>query len=66
MAEQEQNTMQNVQNVQSQTQPTNTEIDIPKADPHDPYAFPAAMPSSADREPRSFEVDDFKQPTRKQ
>lgn len=66
MAEQEQNTMQNVQDVQSQTQPKDTEIKVPQADPHDPYAFPAAMPSSADREPRSFEVDDFKQPTRKQ
>lgn len=66
MAEQEQNTMQNVQDVQSQTQPTDTEIKVPQADPHDPYAFPAAMPSSADREPRSFEVGAFNQPTRKQ
>ncbi|KFJ07275.1 FeS assembly protein SufD [Bifidobacterium thermophilum] len=55
-----------MQNVQSQTQPTNTEIKVPQADPHDPYAFPAAMPSSADREPRSFEVDAFPKPTRKQ
>jgi len=27
----------------------NTEITIPVADPNDPYAVPAAMPSSADR-----------------
>ncbi|WEV64748.1 Fe-S cluster assembly protein SufD [Bifidobacterium sp. ESL0732] len=42
------------------------EVNIPVADPNDPYAMPAAMPSSADNEPRSFEVDDFKMPTRKQ
>ncbi len=41
----------------------NTEISIPVADPHDPYAVPAAMPSSADRAPRSFAVDDFAIPT---
>jgi len=34
----------------------NTEITIPVADPNDPYAVPAAMPSSADREPRSFTI----------
>ncbi len=39
---------------------------IPHADPKDPYAFPAAMPSSADRAPRSFEVGAFPVPTRKQ
>ncbi|WEV42578.1 Fe-S cluster assembly protein SufD [Bifidobacterium sp. ESL0682] len=42
------------------------EVNIPVADPNDPYAMPAAMPSSADNERRSFEVDDFKMPTRKQ
>lgn len=42
------------------------EIQIPVADPHDPYAIPAAMPSSADRAPRSFALDDFVMPTRKQ
>lgn len=42
------------------------EVNIPVADPNDPYAMPAAMPSSADNERRSFEVDDFKIPTRKQ
>ncbi|WEV73095.1 Fe-S cluster assembly protein SufD [Bifidobacterium sp. ESL0790] len=42
------------------------EVNIPVADPNDPYAMPAAMPSSADNEPRSFDVDDFKMPTRKQ
>ncbi|KFI51869.1 Fe-S cluster assembly protein SufD [Bifidobacterium callitrichos] len=44
----------------------NTEITIPVADPNDPYAIPAAMPSSADKEPRSFDVNDFAMPTRKQ
>ena len=44
----------------------NTEITIPVADPNDPYAVPAAMPSSADREPRSFDVNDFAAPERKQ
>ena len=44
----------------------NSEITIPHADPKDPYAFPATMPSSADKEPRSFDPDDFPMPTRKQ
>ena len=44
----------------------NTEITIPVADPNDPYAIPAAMPSSADKEPRSFDVADFAMPTNKQ
>ncbi len=44
----------------------NSEITIPHADPKDPYAFPANMPSSADKEPRSFNPDDFPMPTRKQ
>ena len=44
----------------------NSEITIPHADPKDPYAFPATMPSSADKEPRSFNPDDFPMPTRKQ
>ncbi|NMM99616.1 ABC transporter permease [Bifidobacterium sp. DSM 109958] len=42
------------------------ELNIPVADPNDPYAVPAAMPSSADRAPRSFDVDAFPQPTRRQ
>ncbi|EFA23575.1 Fe-S cluster assembly protein SufD [Bifidobacterium gallicum] len=42
------------------------EINIPVADPHDPYKVPAAMPSSADRAPRSFSLDDFAVPSRKQ
>lgn len=42
------------------------EIAIPVADPNDPYAIPAAMPSSADSAPRSFEVEMFPIPTRKQ
>lgn len=42
------------------------EINIPVADPNDPYAVPAAMPSSADTNPRSFDVSDFARPTRKQ
>lgn len=41
------------------------EINIPVADPKDPYAVPAAMPSSADKEPRSFEPADFAMPARK-
>lgn len=42
------------------------EIDIPVADPNDPYAMPAAMPSSADSAPRSFDVDAFAVPNRSQ
>ena len=42
------------------------EINIPVADPNDPYAVPAAMPSSADKSVRSFNVEDFAIPTRKQ
>lgn len=42
------------------------EINIPVADPNDPYANPAAMPSSADRSPRSFDVDAFEVPDCKQ
>ncbi|MEE1296239.1 MAG: Fe-S cluster assembly protein SufD [Bifidobacterium sp.] len=42
------------------------EINIPVADPNDPYAVPAAMPSSADTNPRSFDPADFARPTRKQ
>lgn len=42
------------------------EINIPVADPNDPYAVPAAMPSSADKNPRSFDVNAFAEPTRKQ
>lgn len=42
------------------------EINIPVADPNDPYSLPAAMPSSADNSPRSFDVDAFAVPTRKQ
>lgn len=45
---------------------TRKEIEIPVADPHNPYAVPAAMPSSADKNPRSFNVSDFARPTRKQ
>ena len=36
------------------------------ADPNDPYAVPAAMPSSADRAPRSFDLDAFAMPTSRQ
>lgn len=42
------------------------EISIPVADPNDAYANPAAMPSSADRSPRSFDVDAFQVPDRTQ
>lgn len=45
---------------------TEKEITIPVADPNDPYAVPAAMPSSADKSVRSFNVEDFAIPTRKQ
>lgn len=44
---------------------TEHEVTIPVADPNNPYAMPAAMPSSADKEPRSFDVDDFPMPARK-
>lgn len=43
-----------------------SEIAFPVADPNDPYAMPAAMPSSADRSVRSFEVCDFEIPARTQ
>lgn len=39
---------------------------MPVADPSDPYAMPAAMPSSADKSVRSFAVEDFAVPSRKQ
>ena len=42
------------------------EINIPVADPSDPYANPAAMPSSEDRAPRSFDIEAFAKPDRKQ
>jgi Fe-S cluster assembly protein SufD len=42
------------------------EVTIPVADPNDPYAIPAAMPSSADKSVRSFSVADFSVPTSKQ
>lgn len=42
------------------------EVNMPVADPSDPYAVPAAMPSSADKAVRSFNVEDFAVPTRKQ
>ncbi|GAA6123071.1 Fe-S cluster assembly protein SufD [Bifidobacterium psychraerophilum] len=45
---------------------TEHEVTMPKADPNDPYALPALMPSSADRAPRSFSPDAFKMPTRRQ
>lgn len=45
---------------------TEKEINIPVADPNDPYAVPAAMPSSADKSVRSFNVQDFAIPMRKQ
>ena len=44
---------------------TNQEVKIAVADPHNPYAMPAAMPSSADKEPRSFDLDAFPVPKRK-
>ncbi|WP_018143754.1 Fe-S cluster assembly protein SufD [Alloscardovia criceti] len=46
--------------------PTRKEITIPVADPNNPYAIPAAMPSSADRNPRSFNVEDFAPLSKKQ
>ena len=48
------------------TAQNNAELNIPVADPNDPYAVPAAMPSSADRAPRSFDVAAFPVPDRKQ
>jgi len=42
------------------------EANIPVADPNDPYANPAAMPSSVDNAIRSFNADDYAQPNRKQ
>ena len=41
-------------------------MDRPVIDPKDPYAFPASMPSSADKATRSFKVGDFPIPTRRQ
>lgn len=40
-----------------------SEIVMPTADPHDPYALPAAMPSSADKSVKSFNLEDFTVPT---
>ena len=42
------------------------ELNIPVADPNDPYAVPAAMPSSVDHAARSFDVGAFPAPDRKQ
>ena len=42
------------------------EIKIPVADPNDPYAIPAAMPSSVDHAVRSFNAGDYPEPSRKQ
>ena len=42
------------------------EIQIPVADPNDPYAVPAAMPSSVDHAVRSFNASDYPEPNRKQ
>ena len=50
----------------SENSSASKEINIPVADPNDPYAVPAAMPSSADKSVRSFNVEDFAIPTRKQ
>jgi Fe-S cluster assembly protein SufD len=44
---------------------TEHEVRMPQADPHDPYAVPALMPSSADRSPRSFSPDTYEIPTRR-
>ena len=44
----------------------NNEIKVPVADPNDPYAVPAAMPSSADKAVRSFDPDAFAMPSRRQ
>lgn len=41
------------------------EVNIPVADPDDPYKLPAFMPSSVDKEPRSFDPDAFVMPTRR-
>ena len=41
------------------------EIKIPVADPNDPYAIPAAMPSSVDHAVRSFNAGDYPEPSRK-
>lgn len=37
----------------------------PEINPQNPYQFPARMPSSADGTPKSFNVDDFAEPTSK-
>ncbi|MFT8704110.1 Fe-S cluster assembly protein SufD [Bifidobacterium aquikefiricola] len=42
------------------------EVNIPHRDPNNPYAFPALMPSSADKAVRSFSPDAFQIPTRAQ
>ena len=39
------------------------EIKIPVADPNDPYAIPAAMPSSVDHAVRSFNAGDYPEPS---
>lgn len=51
---------------QNASEKTIHEVTLPVADPKDPYAMPALMPSSADRALRSFEWKDYAEPTRKQ
>ncbi|MCI1983954.1 MAG: Fe-S cluster assembly protein SufD [Bifidobacteriaceae bacterium] len=47
------------------TDAASQEVSMPVFDPADPYKVPAFMPSSADKEPRSFSPDAFAIPTRK-
>ncbi|MFT8358508.1 MAG: hypothetical protein ABF613_05230, partial [Bifidobacterium aquikefiri] len=42
------------------------EVTMPHRDPNNPYAFPALMPSSADKAIRSFSPDAFSIPTKAQ
>lgn len=56
---------ENMENKMTVSEPKK-EISIPVADPNDPYAVPATMPSSADKSVRSFNAEDFAIPTRKQ
>ncbi len=50
-------------NKNGNTSDNTPEFNIPVLDKSDPYKFPARMPSSADGNPRSFDVDDFSRPT---
>ncbi|MFT8592853.1 MAG: Fe-S cluster assembly protein SufD [Bifidobacterium sp.] len=52
--------------VASKTPVQEKEVSMPHRDPNNPYAFPALMPSSADKAVRSFSPDAYSIPTKVQ